>query len=283
MEKEESKEPENRDEPMTDSGAPCEDGNEGGERKSKKKTRLQWDEENLTLNALEMERHPKMKIDEPKTPYAQPASEAGSSTSGSAPSSPAPYFIPRDRLTGFQALEKAAAEETGSTGGSFRITRSVQILDEREPSTDGASSVPNAEFEAKRRRHYAKEAVFMRSEWDEEPLGSTGAGSSTRTNRTVQIVDEREPAVDTSPPAPNVEFEAKRRKHYANEARLMHHESSEERERSEDVASGEQVGTAVESVESLSNGIRGAGSSAYSVGPNASNDSSPREPNGSTH
>lgn len=287
MQSEDSEEPKNREEAMADSNASIESGNESGERKSKKKTRLQWDEENLTLNALEMERHPKMKIDEPKTPFAQPASEAGSSTSGSAPSSPAPYFIPRDRLTGFQALEKAAAEESGSTAGlssGSRITRSVQIVDEREMSADGASSVPNVEFEAKRRKHYANEAVLMRSESNEEPIGSTGASSSgSKNNRSVQIVDEREPAVDGSPPTPNVEFEAKRREHYANEARQMRSEWDEEREHSED-GSGEQVGTTIESVESLSNGVGGGGNATQvnAEEPNTSDSASVPKPNGLT-
>ena len=273
MEKKESEEHEHRDHAMPAASVPDDDGDESGERKSKKKTRLQWDEENLTLNALEMERHPKMKIDEPKTPFAQPASEAGSSTSGSAPSSPAPYFIPKDRLTGFQALEKAAAEQTGSTAGPngyFSITRSVQIVDEREPSGAGSSSVSNVEFESKRRKHYANEAALMRTDLSDE-----ADNVDSKEKRSVQIVDEREPAVDSSPPQPNVEFEARRRNHYANEARLMRSEWEEERGRGEEaIGSGEQVGTAVESVESMSNGVRV---------PSSSEDNESPAPNGISH
>jgi len=159
------------------------------ERKSKKKTRLMWDEENLQLNALEMERHPKMKIDEPKTPFERgPGSEAGSSTSGSAPGSPAPYFIPKERLRGFDALEASAVSGNsnnnnininngGEVGNSLR--RSVQIVDERNPAADGSPSASNDEFIAKRRKHYANEARLMVAECEEdrensaEPLGAS--------------------------------------------------------------------------------------------------------------
>lgn len=151
-------------------------------RKSKKKTRLMWDEENLQLNALEMERHPKMKIDEPKTPFERgPGSEAGSSTSGSAPGSPAPYFIPKERLRGFEALEASRSASSADVGNSLR--RSVQIVDERDPAADGSPSGSNDEFIAKRRKHYANEARLMRAECEEdrsrdeaseaEPLGAS--------------------------------------------------------------------------------------------------------------
>lgn len=196
------------------------------DRKSKKKTRLQWDEENLTLNALEMERTPKMKIDEPKTPYANgPASETGSSTSGSAPGSPAPYFMPKERLRGFQALEEAAAAASGSgssgvaaaastpDGTVLRITRGVQIVD--DPAGIGGGDGPSEEFEAKRRKHYAGEAA------------------QARAPRAVQIVDAREETADGTAPVENAEFSARRQQHYANEARLMRAEWSGERERME--------------------------------------------------
>lgn len=166
------------------------DGDGGGttERKSKKKTRLQWDEENLQLNALEMERNPKMKIDEPKTPFERgPGSEAGSSTSGSAPGSPAPYFIPKERLRGFDALEASNNANNANVNGYSEVgnslRRSVQIVDERNPAEDGSPSGSNDEFIAKRRKHYANEARLMRAECEEdrsrdsetasEPLGSS--------------------------------------------------------------------------------------------------------------
>ncbi len=129
--------------------------------RSKKKARLHWDEENLTLNALEMERTPRMKIDEPKTPYVHGAgSEAGSSTSGSAPhspGSPAVAFIPQERLQGFESLEDNIGGANGRANSGSNSTRSVQIVEDVVRS-NGSSPRSSSDFAAKRKRHYANEA-----------------------------------------------------------------------------------------------------------------------------
>lgn len=136
----------------------------GPEQGSKKKARLQWDEKNLMLNAAEMERAaPRMKIDEPKTPYTA-GSENGSSTSGSAHQSPpeSPSFIPRDNLVGFSSLEQRmrrgssgnASDGASSTGSA---ARSVHIDDSVEASA-GSSPRTRELFAAKRRAHYRNEA-----------------------------------------------------------------------------------------------------------------------------
>ncbi|CAN8075323.1 unnamed protein product [Agarophyton chilense] len=136
----------------------------------KKKSRLHWDEQNLISNALEMERSgPRMKIDEPKTPFV--GSETGSSTSGSAHQSPpeSPSFIPGERLVGFQTLENSmpksgpsaspdGASSAGSTG------RSVHIMDGSAVS-GGSSPRSKEEFEARRRAHYRNEARVSLELW----------------------------------------------------------------------------------------------------------------------
>lgn len=133
---------------------------------TKKKSRLQWDEENLIHNAAEMERAgPRMKIDEPKTPFNMLNSENGSSTSGSAHQSPpeSPSFIPRDRLVGFGALEQGIRRRnsTGnnSDGASSASSagRSVHIDDNLEASA-GSSPRSRELFAARRRAHYRNEA-----------------------------------------------------------------------------------------------------------------------------
>ncbi|KAI0564852.1 Protein phosphatase inhibitor 2 (IPP-2) [Gracilaria domingensis] len=140
----------------------------------KKKSRLHWDEQNLISNALEMERNgPRMKIDEPKTPFV--ASETGSSTSGSAHQSPpeSPSFIPGERLVGFQSLENSmpkngplssdGASSAGSTG------RSVQIKDGSVLS-GGSSPRSKEEFEARRKAHYRNEARVSLELWRNKML-----------------------------------------------------------------------------------------------------------------
>lgn len=133
---------------------------------TKKKSRLQWDEENLIHNAAEMERAgPRMKIDEPKTPYNMLSSENGSSTSGSAHQSPpeSPSFIPREHLVGFGALEQGIRRRnsTGNTSdGASSVSsagRSVHIDDNREASA-GSSPRSRELFAARRRAHYRNEA-----------------------------------------------------------------------------------------------------------------------------
>lgn len=126
---------------------------------SKKKSRLQWDEDNLISNAQEMERAgPRMKIDEPKTPYV--ASEAGSSTSGSAHQSPpeSPFFMPGEELHGFGTLEdsmRGASSDGASSAGS--AGRSVHI-DEGAFSSGGSSPRSKEIFAARRKAHYRNEA-----------------------------------------------------------------------------------------------------------------------------
>lgn len=131
---------------------------------TKKKSRLQWDEDNLISNAQEMERAgPRMKIDEPKTPYV--CSETGSSTSGSAHQSPpeSPYFLPTDQLHGFGTLEDsmrggrdpAASSDGASSAGS--AGRSVHI-DDAALSSGGSSPKSKELFAARRKAHYRNEA-----------------------------------------------------------------------------------------------------------------------------
>lgn len=134
---------------------------------TKKKSRLQWDEENLIHNAAEMERAgPRMKIDEPKTPYNMLSSENGSSTSGSAHQSPpeSPSFIPRDRLVGFGALEQGILRRRNSTGNTSdgassasSAGRSVHI-DDNLGASAGSSPKSSDVFVARRRAHYRNEA-----------------------------------------------------------------------------------------------------------------------------
>lgn len=152
------------------------------EEASKKTSRLQWDEENLTSNALEMERAgPRMKIDEPKTPFVQ-GSENGSSTSGSAHQSPpeSPSFIPGERLVGFHSLE-ASMQRGGTSGGASSdgassagsAGRSVHIVDDAH-SSGGSSPRSKELFKAKRKAHYRNEAarfgksVLIAAQLDEE-------------------------------------------------------------------------------------------------------------------
>jgi hypothetical protein len=119
-----------------------------------KKPRLQWDEDNLLSNALEKERNPYPKIDEPKTPYHALSGSEGGSSSGSAPQSPgSPAFIPRDQLVGFADLERSASR-TSSDGHP----RSVQIAEDAGASSGGDSSPRSREeFKAKRKQHYRDE------------------------------------------------------------------------------------------------------------------------------
>eukprot|EP00172_Hildenbrandia_rubra_P001329 Plantae.Rhodophyta-Hildenbrandia_rubra.ctg1870.p2 GENE.Plantae.Rhodophyta-Hildenbrandia_rubra.ctg1870~~Plantae.Rhodophyta-Hildenbrandia_rubra.ctg1870.p2 ORF type:complete len:233 (-),score=44.77 Plantae.Rhodophyta-Hildenbrandia_rubra.ctg1870:1016-1714(-) len=126
-----------------------------------RKQRLHWDEENLRSNELEIERNPpKMRIDEPKTPY-HASSEAGSSTSGSAPQSPgSPTWIERDKLVGFGSAEKNFKAKGGASSGSAGKgsangssgTKSVHIVE--DPRHSRGSS---GEFERKRKLHYHNE------------------------------------------------------------------------------------------------------------------------------
>lgn len=129
---------------------------------SKKKSRLQWDEDNLISNAQEMERAgPRMKIDEPKTPYVQ-GSETGSSTSGSARPSPpeSPSFIPGERLVGFRSLEAsmnapgASSDGASSTGSAGR---SVQIMEDVGYSSGSSSPKSKEIFAVRRKAHYRNE------------------------------------------------------------------------------------------------------------------------------
>lgn len=138
------------------------------EEGSKKKSRLQWDEENLISNAAEMERGgPRMKIDEPKTPFA-PGSENGSSTSGSAHQSPpgSPSFLARENLVGFSALEHPyrrssignASDGASSVGSGGR---SVHISDDSIGASAGSSPRSKELFAARRRAHYRNEACVQ--------------------------------------------------------------------------------------------------------------------------
>lgn len=167
---------------------------------SKKKSRLQWDEENLMSNAIEMERAgPRMKIDEPKTPFV--GSETGSSTSGSAHQSPpeSPSFIPGEQLVGFQTLERNmrrggggtpsdGASSVGSTG------RNVQISDDLAQS-GGSSPRSREEFAAKRKAHYHMEARNRMEEWrkrvyDEEEGDDEGDGVEKEAAAAAAAIDE---------------------------------------------------------------------------------------------
>lgn len=131
---------------------------------TKKKSRLQWDEDNLISNAQEMERAgPRMKIDEPKTPYV--CSETGSSTSGSAHQSPpeSPYFLPTDQLHGFGTLEDsmrggrdpgASSDGASSVGSAGRTVH----IDDAAFSSGGSSPKSRELFAARRKAHYRNEA-----------------------------------------------------------------------------------------------------------------------------
>jgi Protein phosphatase inhibitor 2 (IPP-2) len=123
-------------------------------RASKKKPRLQWDEQNLLSNALEKERNAYPKIDEPKTPYHAMSGSEGGSSSSSAPQSPgSPAFLPRDQLVGFADLERNSSR-ISSDGNS----RSVHISEDPGASSGGESSPRSREeFEAKRKQHYRDE------------------------------------------------------------------------------------------------------------------------------
>lgn len=160
----------------------------------KKKSRLHWDEENLLNNAAEMEKAgPRMKIDEPKTPFA--GSETGSSTSGSAHQSPpeSPSFIPGEHLVGFQTLEQGIGRgstntpsESASSVGS--AGRSVQISDENIVSV-GSSPRSREEFNARRRAHYRNEAKWM-EEWRRNACEEDGVNDQTGSNSMVpNLVD----------------------------------------------------------------------------------------------
>lgn len=139
---------------------------------SKKKPRLQWDEENLTSNALEMEKAaPRMKIDEPKTPFVA-SSENGSSTSGSTPQSPgSPSFMPHDHLVGFKSLEddmkvrhnRAPTSSDGASSAGSTGQRSVHIADVPGMSSGGSSPRAKEQFAAKRKLHYKNEARLGQS------------------------------------------------------------------------------------------------------------------------
>lgn len=152
----------------SDSGSGSCSGSGSGKSKHKKKPRLQWDEENLIHNALEMERNAYPKIDEPKTPFhASSGSEGGSVSSGSAPHSPgSPAFLSRDNLVGFSEVEQSARvgrPNTGPTlsegrGSSDGPARSVHISEDAGASSGGESSPRSREeFEMKRKNHYKKE------------------------------------------------------------------------------------------------------------------------------
>lgn len=168
---------------------------------SKKKSRLQWDEENLMLNAAEMERAgPRMKIDEPKTPFNN-GSENGSSTSGSAHQSPpeSPSFIPRDHLVGFGALEQRIGRaSTGnvsdgaSTGSVGSTGRSVHISDDNLATSAGSSPRSREVFAARRKAHYRNEARvnewFRLNELEEDEEGDNGNATVDHPNHSFSAV-----------------------------------------------------------------------------------------------
>lgn len=156
---------------------------------SKKTSRLQWDEENLMSNAAEMERAgPRMKIDEPKTPFTG-GSENGSSTSGSAHQSPpeSPSFIPREQLVGFVALEQrinpVAGPTPSSTGNASdgassagSAARSVHISDDNVEASAGSSPRSRELFAARRKAHYRNEARVK--EWVDRQEGDIDDGTA---------------------------------------------------------------------------------------------------------
>lgn len=165
---------------------------------SKKKSRLQWDEENLMLNAAEMERAgPRMKIDEPKTPYN--ASETGSSASESVQHSPpeSPSFISTDRLVGFGALEQNIGQSSKSPGpGGVSGNGTSSVGSGSGGGGGGSSGIGGGNV-------------------------SDGASSVGSGGRSVHISDDNLGASAGSSPRSRELFASRRRAHYRNEARVV--------------------------------------------------------------